>query len=102
MLESRHALSQAGQFGQSGFGAAAAVKEAIGLVHDLPQGPQGRQAARDSLQDLAFGGAQVALDEQMAMLEQVGDLGLDPFLAGGQTAVGLGGTAPADLRQGGL
>lgn len=33
--ELRHALSQAGQLGQSGFGVAAAVKEAVGLVYDL-------------------------------------------------------------------
>jgi len=98
MLEASHALSQAGQLGQGGFHAAAAVKEAIGLVHDLPQGPQGRQATGDSLQGLAFGGAQVTLDKQMAMLEQVGDLGLDPFLAGSQAALGRGGPAPTDLR----
>ena len=102
MLESSHTSSQTGQLGQSRFRAAAAVKETIGLLHDLPQDAQSRQATGDSPQGLLFCGGQVALDEQMTMVEQVGDLAFDPLLGGSQFSAGPRGPAPADLRHGGL
>lgn len=102
VLESSHASSQTGQLGQSRFRTAAAVKETIGLIHDLPQDTQSRQAAGDSPESLLVGGRQMVLDEQMTMVEQVGDLAFDPFLGGNQFSMSPRGPSPADLRQGGL
>ena len=41
--------------------------------------------AGDSHQGLPFGGAEIALDEQVAMLEEITDFPLDPLLATGGT-----------------
>jgi len=98
-LEAGHAPSEPGQFGQGGVGPAAAVKEAIRLVYNLAQDSQGRQAAGDPPQVLLLGGRQVMLNQQVAMLKQVGDLLFDAFLPGGQSAVGPRGPTPAELGQ---
>jgi len=99
-FEPADALSQSGQLGQGGVGAAAAIEEAIDLVHDLPQISQVRPAAGDPPQGLAVGGGQVALDNEMAILEQVGDFPFDAVIAGGQVAAALRGPAPAEWGQG--
>ena len=87
ILEAAHAAPQPGQFGQGGVGPTAAVKQAIDLVHDLPKRSQGGQAAGDPSQGLLLGGRPMMLDEQMAMVKQVGDLLFEAFLASGQSAV---------------
>ena len=98
-LEATDALAKSGQLGQGRVGSAATVKQAVGLIDDLPQRPKVWLAPRDPQQRLSFGRCQVVLDEQMAVVKQVRDLLFDAFLAGSQLAVGPRGSAPADLGQ---
>ena len=101
-LEAADSLTEPGQFCQGRVGSAATVEQAVNLVHDLPQGSNFRLAPRDPLERLAFSRRQVVLDEQVAVVEEIGDLGLDAFLAGCQFAVCRRWPAPADLGQRGL
>jgi len=93
LMEAGDAATQPGQLGQGRVRAAAAIEQSIDLVHDAAQHPQVRQSAGDALQDLPFGGREMALHEQVPMLEQRGDALVDSLSAANQSPTGLGGTA---------
>ena len=79
-LKSVDPVSQVGQFFQSGIRPAAAVEEAIDVVHDRSQDSQMGQATGDALEDRFFSGGQDMLDEQMSVFEEIGDPILDSFV----------------------
>lgn len=101
-LETMNASAESSQFGQTGLGPAAAVEQAVRLIDDLPQDPKAALTPSDSPQGVLLGLRQVVLDEQMAVVKQVGDPGLDTFLSGRQLAVDPRGAAPADVGHRGL
>src|SRR5207248_1023741 len=74
------------------------VEQAIDLLPQPAQRAQLRLAAGDPPQRGAFGGAQPLLDEEVAVLEQLTDLSLDPLLAPRGLLRGLrAGTAASQL-----
>ena len=90
------------QLGQRRGRPAPPVEQAIDLLHQPAQAAELRLAAGDPLQRLPLGGAEMALDEQVAVLEQLADLPLDPLLAPGGTLRRLrAGTAPRQLGSAG-
>ena len=62
---------QLGQLRQGRLGATPAVEQAVDLLHDSPEGAQSRQAPGDAPQRPLFTRREVALHEEMTMLEQV-------------------------------
>jgi hypothetical protein len=101
-LEAMDASPESGQLGHSGLGPAAAVEQAVRFIDDLPQDTKAGLTPSDPTQGVSLGLRQVVLDEQVAVIEQIGDPGLDAFFAGRQLAVGPRGAAPADVGQRGL
>lgn len=97
VFEAADSLMKLGEFGLGGLGAAAAVEETVDLIDDLPQHPQARLAAGDPVKGLALGVGQMVLDKEVAMLEQVRDLGFDTLLAGRLGAIGLLDPPPAQF-----
>jgi hypothetical protein len=87
-LEATNLPAERGQPGQGRIGSAAAVEQLVSLVYDLSQNPQIRPSPRDPLQGASFRRRQVMLDEQVAVVEQAGDLLFDAFLPGRPLAVG--------------
>jgi hypothetical protein len=98
-LEAAHALAQASQVGQGGLGAAAAVEQPVDFIHDLAQRAQLRQAARDALQGGPLTLSEMALDEQVAVCEEVTQLLLLAGTLLGQLAQPFGRTATWRLRE---
>src|ERR1041384_52604 len=99
-LEAADTLTELGQFGQGGVGAAAAVKQAVDLIHDRAQGAEMRLPSADALQCSLFAVSEVMPHEKVAMIEQVADLFLQTLpLASGP----LGGPrARSAARQNGF
>src|SRR5208283_3053545 len=86
------------QLGQGRGRPAPPVEQAIDLIHQPPQRAELRLTAGDSRQGLPLGGREMVLDEEVAMLEQLTDLALDPLLAARRLLRGLGGgTTPRQL-----
>ncbi len=77
--------------------AAAPVEEPINFVHDLAQGAQVRQPARNALKGFTLSRAQMALHEQMAMREEVRDFVLESFPLPNQLARLPRGSTPAEF-----
>ena len=94
VLEAADPAPQAGQLRQGRVGAAAAVEQAIDFVHDLAQPAQMRQAAGDAPQGPLLARGQMVLDEQVAMVEQVGDPAFEPLAASGDLARSCGTAGP--------
>ena len=101
LLEASNALAQLAELIQGGLRAAAAVEESVHFVHDLPKGPQVRETSCDLLQGPSLRRGELALYEQVPMLEQIGHLILQVFLAPGQS-LGLLGCGPAAREPGHL
>ena len=101
-LEPFGAPAQPGQFLQGGVGSAAAVEQAVDLIHDFPQHPQFRQAAGDALQRPAFACGKVVGDEQIAMLEEFVDPLMLPLIVFDVLAFFFPGPAARQGRQFGL
>ena len=98
-LETPHPSAEFGEFGQGGVATAAAVEQAVDLVHDLPQGAKFRASPGDALQGLPLAVGEAMGHEQIAMIEEVGDASPGAFDAGGVAAGGLGRSSPRQLRQ---
>jgi hypothetical protein len=93
---------QLGQIGQRRRRPAPSIEQPIDLLHQATQAAQLRLTASDPPQGLPLRGRQVPLDEQVAVLEQIADFLLDPFLAAGVTLGGLRGrTTPRQLGHAG-
>ena len=101
-LEAADAPTEAAQLGQGGLGAAPPVEQAVNFIHDLAERSQVRQAARDPLERSLFDRRQMMLNEQVAVIEQVGHSLLDSLGLAGLGLVGLGGTASRKGRPLGL
>ncbi len=101
-LEASDTPAEFGQLGPGGVGSAAAVEQGVNRVYDSSQDSQVRLPPRDALQRFSLRRSQVVLDEQMAVVEQIGDLGFEAFLAGRQFAVGRRRPAAAEFGQRGL
>jgi hypothetical protein len=101
-LEAADAPPEAAQLGQSGLGAAPPVEQAVNFIHDLAERSQVRQAASDPLERSLFDRRQMMLNEQVAIIEQVGHSLLDSLGLVGLGPVGLGGTASRKGRLFGL
>lgn len=72
-LEAANTAAQLRQFGQGGVGTAAAVEQAVDLVHDRAQRQQLRLPSADTLQRFPFAVAEVVLHKEVAMIKQVAD-----------------------------
>ena len=102
MFEAAYATAESGQLLKSRIGSAAAVEQAIDLIHDVTQRAQVWQASGDSFKRSLLTCRQVMFDEQVTVVEQVGDLLLNPFLTFECLLRALGRPSPAQLRHGGL
>ena len=102
VFEATHAAAKSGQLVKSSIGSAAAIEQAIDLIHDVAQRAQVWQASGDSLECSLLTGRWVMFDEQVTVVEQVRDLLLDPFLALGCLLGVLGRPSPAQVRHCGL
>ncbi len=69
VFEATHAAAKSGQLVKSSIGSAAAVEQAIDLIHDVAQRAQVWQASGDSLERSLFAGRQVMFDEQVTVVE---------------------------------
>ena len=96
--EAANASTQRGELSQRGVGAAAAVEEAVDLVHDPPQGAKGALASADPGQRALLGLGEVMLDEEVAMVEEAGDFLLESSLVADQAPLGRCGRATAAER----
>jgi hypothetical protein len=68
---------QPGQLRQGRLGATPAVEQAVDLLHDAPEGAQSRQSPGHAPQRPLLRRCEVALDEEMTMLEQVPDFPIE-------------------------
>ena len=73
LLEAVHPAAELGQLLQGRLAPAAAVKEPVDLVHDLPQRTQLGVPATYPGKRLPFARGQGVLDEEVAVVEQIGD-----------------------------
>ena len=70
-LETPGTATKSGELRHSGGRPAAAVEEAVDLVHDLSQRPQMRQPSGYPEQGLVLGEGQAVLDEEVPVVEEV-------------------------------
>ena len=98
-LEATSARTQSCELTEGRIGSTAAVEEPIDLVHDIAEDPEGWQAPTDPLKRLGLGGREVMLNEEMAALEESGDLCLEPFPGQGAPRGLAGSRTPARRRR---
>ena len=101
-LEAADAPPEAAQLGQGGLGPAPPVEQTVHFIHDLAERSQVRQAASNLLERSFSGRRQVMLNEQVAMVEQVGNSLLDSLGLAGLGLIGPGRTASRKGRLLGL
>lgn len=94
-FEPAHALSEFGEFGPRCVSTTAAIEQSVHFVHDLPEGAKLRLATGNSDQRLLFRGSQIVLNEQITMIEQIGDLVSRPLLGTCRTFRSFRGRAAA-------
>ena len=101
-LEAANTASELGQSGQGGLTPASPIKQPVDLVHDVAEGSQWREPSGDPLERLFLGDSQAVLNEQGAMIEQIGNPLLDSLGLAGLCPLGLRGPATWKSRLPGL
>ena len=86
--EAADPLAKSCQLGLGCVGSTAPVEQTVSLIDNLSERSQAGLPPGNSPEGLALPWSQVALDEQMTVIKQIGNLGRDASLAGGQFAVG--------------
>lgn len=98
-FEATNTRPQPGELPEGGVRSTAAVEEPVNLVHDLAERAEGGLTSADPQKSPGFGRRAVMLDEEVTVLEEVGDFRLQPFLRPGEPGGLSGARTPARRRR---